>query len=375
MTRKLARIVKIDNLLPIEGADRIEVAQIGGWQVVVKKNEFKKGGFAVYFEIDSWIPNSIAPFLTKEGKEPKEFDGVKGERLKTVKLRKVISQGLLIPVSNFAGITQVKEGLDLTEKLGIKKWEPLEDILNNNNGGGKKTGNPARKFPDFIPKTDQDRVQNMVGLYKCVDTFEVTVKLDGSSLTMYCVMPNSNHYCDKRGIIRKFFDKIMGNKPKHNVGVCSRNIELKDNGNQFWETVKQNGNLQAMIDYCVEHNTSVAVQGELVAPNIQGNYEKVDKAEFYCFNVFHIDEGIYLLPEHQRKFCKETNISYVPMVASAFNLPKEYTIKSLLDMAEGSSMNKGVKREGLVFKSNQRDFSFKAISNSYLLHKESKFNE
>ena len=89
----------------------------------------------------------------------------------------------------------------------------------------------------------------MVGLYKCVDTFEVTVKLDGSSLTMYCVMPNSNHYCDKRGIIRKFFDKIMGNKPKHNVGVCSRNIELKDNGNQFWETVKQNGNLQAMIDY------------------------------------------------------------------------------------------------------------------------------
>ena len=126
MTRKLARIVKIDNLLPIEGADRIEVAQIGGWQVVVKKNEFKKGGFAVYFEIDSWIPNSIAPFLTKEGKEPKEFDGVKGERLKTVKLRKVISQGLLIPVSNFAGITQVKEGLDLTENLVLKsgnRWK------------------------------------------------------------------------------------------------------------------------------------------------------------------------------------------------------------------------------------------------------------
>ena len=132
--------------------------------------------------------------------------------------------------------------------------------------------------------------------------------------------------------------------------------------------LKQNGNLQAMIDYCVEHNTSVAVQGKLVVPNIQGNYEKLTEAEFYCFNVFHIDEGIYLLPEHQRKFCKETNISYVPMVCFAFNLPKEYTIKSLLDMAEGSSMNKGV-IEGLVFKSNQRLFAV-AISNSYLLHKE-----
>ena len=126
----------------------------------------------------------------------------------------------------------------MTEKLGIKNWEPLEDILNNNNGGGGRQVILFVSSPDFIPKTDQDRVQNMVGLYKCVDTFEVTVKLDGSSLTMYCVMPNSNHYCDKRGIIRKFFDKIIWVINPNIMLVFVRNIELKDNGNQFWETVK-----------------------------------------------------------------------------------------------------------------------------------------
>lgn len=102
--RKLACVKRIDDLLPIEGADKIEVAVVGGWKVVVKKGDFKKGELAVYLEIDSWVPTEVAPFLTKSGHEPKEYNGVKGERLRTVKLKKQISQGLLLPISVLDGI-------------------------------------------------------------------------------------------------------------------------------------------------------------------------------------------------------------------------------------------------------------------------------
>ena len=95
--RKLACVKRIDDLLAIEGADKIEVAVVGGWKVVVKKGDFKKGELAVYLEIDSWVPTEVAPFLTKAGNKPKEYNGVKGERLRTVKLKKQISQGLLLP--------------------------------------------------------------------------------------------------------------------------------------------------------------------------------------------------------------------------------------------------------------------------------------
>ena len=97
--RKLACVKRIDDLLPIEGADKIEVAVVGGWKVVVKKGDFKKGELAIYLEIDSWVPTEVAPFLVKAGNKPKEYNGVKGEHLRTVKLKKQISQGLLLPTT------------------------------------------------------------------------------------------------------------------------------------------------------------------------------------------------------------------------------------------------------------------------------------
>jgi RNA ligase (TIGR02306 family) len=120
MTRKMASIRVIDSIKPIEGADAIECAMIGGWSVVIKKGEFKVGQLAVYCEIDSWIPTELAPFLSK-GKEPREFEGIKGERLKTVKLRGQLSQGLLLPLeptcANIA--SELFEGLDVSFPLNI----------------------------------------------------------------------------------------------------------------------------------------------------------------------------------------------------------------------------------------------------------------
>ena len=129
---KLAYIRTISSISAIPNADAIECATVDGWTVVVKKGEFVPGDLAVYFEIDSWIPTEIAPFLTKPNKEPSEFEGIKGERLRSIRLRKQLSQGLLLPLHSLS--EEVAEycqginfndptGIDLTEQLGIRKWE------------------------------------------------------------------------------------------------------------------------------------------------------------------------------------------------------------------------------------------------------------
>ena len=117
MSRKLATVRCIDSIDPIPGADAIEVATVGGWKTVVaKKDGFKAGDLAIYCEVDSWIPTELAPFLSK-GNEPREYNGVKGERLRTIKLRGTLSQGLILPMTGQNPL--LREGDDLTEFLGI----------------------------------------------------------------------------------------------------------------------------------------------------------------------------------------------------------------------------------------------------------------
>lgn len=178
--RKLAYVRRIDDIMAIEGADAIECAVLGGWNVVVKKGEFKAGDLATYLEIDSWVPKDLAPFLF----EGKVFEGVEGARLRTKKLRGVLSQGLLLPIEgqvlsmyndaihSYEETQYPCEGQDLTEHLGIKKWEkPLDPTLS-----GLARGN----FPSWIPKTDQERVQNLNRTIeqRQGDTFEASIKLD-----------------------------------------------------------------------------------------------------------------------------------------------------------------------------------------------------
>lgn len=328
--RKLATIRRIAEVKSIEGAEFIEAVRVDGWWVVAKKGEFPVDSLAVYMEVDSFVPTEIAPFLTKAGHEPKEFEGVKGERLRTVKLRGQLSQGLLLPISILPTTTVIEVGNDVTELLGVLKWErPISPQL-----AGFAKGN----FPNFLRKTDQERVQN-IGVqlqYYINQTFEVTIKLDGSSCTIFSYNEED--------------------------GVCSRNLELKrDENNAFWRIALEY-DIHKKIRAC---GRNLAVQGELIAPNIQGNYEKVNKPEFYVFDIFDIDKQEYMLPSERQDFCKILNIQHVPVVDKAFSMIDN--VDALLDMAEGNGMNVGVKREGLVFKHNNSEFSFKSISNSYLL--------
>lgn len=330
--RKLATIRRIAEIKDIDGAEFIEAARVDGWWVVAKKGEFPVDSLAVYMEVDSFVPTEIAPFLTKAGHEPKEYEGVQGERLRTVKLRGQLSQGLLLPISSLPSVLQMEaiEGSDVTEALGVLKWErPISPQLY-----GQAKGN----FPSFLRKTDQERVQNIGHTLESYinETFEVTIKLDGSSCTIF-----SNGEED---------------------GVCSRNLELKrDENNAFWKIALEYDIHKKIRAY----GKNLAVQGELIAPNIQGNYEKVNKPEFYVFDIFDIDKQEYMLPDERQEFCKILNIPHIPIIDKSYEMIDNVDI--LLDMAEGNGMNVGVKREGLVFKHNNSEFSFKAISNSYLL--------
>lgn len=336
--RVMARVVKIDSLHNIEGADAIEAAAIGGWRVVVKKGEYSQGDLVIFCEVDSWVPTSIAPFLTKAGHFPKTYNDVEGERLRTIKLRGQISQGLILPLPvlfdkmDVREALQITEGLDVSSILGIQRWEPPQEF---------RAANAKGSFPHFIPKTDQERIQNLSkqlekwNLYE--ELWQVTEKVDGSSMTVF--------YKDGE------------------VGVCSRNLELKDDGSTtFWEVAKSQG----LVDFLKENAMNVALQGELIGGQIQGNAYKRDKFEFYLYDIFDIDKQEYLEPSSVERIAQEFNIQHVP-VLEVFRT-ENTTIEQLLQYAEGKSQI-GVKpeREGLVFKSLNGKDSFKVISNKWLL--------
>lgn len=384
MTRKMASIQRIVALTEIPGADRIEVAQVLGWQVVVNKGLYKVNDLVVYAEIDSWIPNSVAPFLTKEGYEPKEYNGVKGERLRTVKLKKQISQGLILPITVLDRPWDAEEGDDVSEALGIQKWEQPEKEQH-----GSNIGSTGRSFPSFLRKTDQERIQNYSNIIeKELDTeFEITIKKDGSSCTVFIVQPDSPYYAQAKDAvkgkqkpltmwqkIKAYFAKKYKDEPV--IGICSRNQLLPLNGDSnFHQAVKS---VISELNLAVFEN-SYAIQGEVVAPTIQGNYEKVKDVEFHVFDVFNIEEQRYLLPSERKSLMQylyiSNNYPHVTVLEEGklrdiINYQEgDNIVQKILDYAEGPGDNPGVKREGVVFKAMSKDLSFKAISNSYLLHK------
>lgn len=349
--RKMATIRKIDNIEPIAGADLIQLATVDGWKVVIKKNEYSIDDLAVYFEIDSWIPTELAPFLSK-GHEPRVYNGVKGEKLKTVRLRGQISQGLLLPLSVLGERDEIFTigsgciGADVTTDLNVQKYEaPIPSEL---------AGQAAGNFPSFIPKTDEGRCQNMyvdIFVNNANAHYEITTKLDGTSFT--------------------------GFRNGDTDGVCSRNWMLKLDGDN-----ENNSMVRLFIDSKLRevlHNLNVnyAVQGELMGPGIQGNREELKKAKLYVFNIFDIDTGCYLSPTRRHEVLDELYmfgvdkelVQHVPVIAYNANLPDTLgitTIDQLLKFAEGPSIVHPV-REGLVFKRTDGNFSFKAISNDFLV--------
>lgn len=358
--RKLVTIRTIDDLKPIEGADLIELAIIGGWQGIVKKNSFKVGELCVYFEIDSFLP--IHPryeFLRKNCY--RNINGLgEGFRIKSIKLKGEVSQGLILPLGDFDFYQESEmtwkytdesgnqhyinsyDCNDLSEMFGVIKYDPpVPECL-----AGKARGN----FPSFIPKTDEERLQNLGRYFEKEiqdQVFEISEKLDGSSMT--CFFNNGD------------------------LGVCSRNMNLTldQEGNSFVDYAKESKLLEALEKF----KMNIAVQGELVSPSIQGGRYNVPRT-LYVYNIFNIDTQKYLSSLERLKVLSNliwlgATIKHVPILDSYKAIKENDTIKSLIEFADGpSTVNPNTLREGLVYKRDDGNFSFKTISNKWLLKTE-----
>lgn len=337
MERKLATIRIIKDIRPIEGADAIELAIIDGWQVVVAKNvEHKVGDWVVYCEIDSFLPIREEFEFLRESSYKKMGDQ-EGFRLKTIKLRGQISQGLVLPISIFGDFSWTAyEGLDVTERLGIVKYEPPIPA--------ELAGKVKGSFPSFIPKTDEERVQNIAVEYSALcfssqHQFYVTEKLDGSSATYYI----------KDG----------------EFGVCSRNLELLETeGNTFWKVARELDLENKMKSL----GRNISLQGELIGEGIQGNRYNLKGQTVKFFTAFDIDKYQRIPFMIMVAMLDKMGLECVPVLNEkpAFLLPD--TVEEMLVYAQGKSvLNNKAEREGVVVRSMDGTISFKAISNKFLL--------
>lgn len=327
--RQLATIRTIEEVAAIPNADAICAYRVDGWWVVDQIGKYQPGDQVIYCEVDSWIPHSIAPFLSK-GQEPRLYNDVPGERLRTVKLRGQISQGLFLPLELAQGWNSSE--FDLDEFLAIQKWErPLSPEL-----AGMTKGN----FPSFIQKTNQNRVQNLRRNTIEDKCYEVTEKLDGSSMTVYL---NNGEF-----------------------GVCSHNLDLKESeSNTFWNVARKQHLEEALRGI----NLNLAFQGELIGPGIQGNKYKLTDFKFMIFDIFRIDMFEYMTTNERLEICKLLQLLHVPVIKPCCNLKSGLDMKELIEYADGfSELNENTLREGLVFKClTDASLSFKVISNKFLL--------
>ncbi len=338
--RTLVSIQKIVDLRPIPGADSIEVAQVLGWHVVVKKGEFQPGDLAVYFEIDSLLPQGSAfDFLAKNGTKKTDVGGtiVEGYRLRTIKLRGQLSQGLCLPPSTFPALTNPVEGQDVTALLGVVQYERIMTAT---------TGKPKGAFPAFIPKTDETRIQSVPEILEQYAGTEVyvTEKLDGSSRTVYT----------EDGVLN----------------VCSRTTNwLEESENTFWTAVKTCG-LAGRAD---ELGT-IALQGEVVGGKIQGNTLGLG-TRVYFFSAYDYRAGRYLNYAEFVKLCADLALETVPLLDTRA-LPAAMGVDDWVAYAtRRSQLNPEVWAEGVVVRSlHEIDepllggrLSFKAINPEFLL--------
>ena len=333
--RKLASIRKISDIQSIPGADMIELAIVDGWKVVVAKNvEHKVGDMVVYCEIDSFLPIKEEFEFLRKSSYKKMSDGTEGFRLRSVKLRGVVSQGLILPLKDLqlSNKDLLEVGMDVTKELGIVKYEPPIPA--------ELSGKVKGLFPSFLRKTDEERIQNLSDEYENLKQhkFYVTEKLDGSSATFY----------SKDGVF----------------GVCSRNLELLETeGNTFWKVARE----LKLEEWLTSQDVNYSIQGEIIGESVQGNPYKIKGQTVGFFNAFNIDTQEYLGLEEFEKLISSMGIKSVPILDREFTLPD--TIDELLTYAdEKSVLNSNFDREGVVIRSLDRKISFKVISNKFLLN-------
>lgn len=354
--RTLASIKLISDIMPIEGRDRIVLAVVDGWSVIVKKDEFKIGDKCVYIEIDSVLPDKP------------EFDFLRKNnfRIKTMKMAGVISQGICFPVDILpSGDYQVNQ--DVTDIIGVTQYEKTMDKERDANPSQhtskkypqflmrmewfRKLVIPKKEqkgFPSFLSKTDETRIQNMPHILKNNGLWVATEKIDGQSGT-FCLVRHKS--------INPF------KKNKFEYIVCSRNLRIYTKNNSSYWSVSDRYNIENLLRSIIGDNDWVAIQGECVAPNVQGNKYKVTEPDLYVFNVIYPTGRMGSITA--KALCDAIGLKFVPIVSNGYVLPE--TVNEVLDYAHGQSAIGDTLREGLVFRSMDGKQSFKAVDPLFLL--------
>jgi RNA ligase (TIGR02306 family) len=343
--RKLASIQKIKEINPIENADAIEVATILGWNVVVKKGEFQPGDYCVYFEIDSLLPDEPQYEFLKKSSWNDRYGKI---RLKTIKLRGQVSQGLALPLSSFdINFSLLNEGEDLTEVLGIEKYEPIIPA---------SLGGDVNKFTWPISKTDEERIQSSPEGFIAGVTgkpYYITIKLDGTSAS-YMLAKNDD-----------------GEIEFH---ACSRNYSLKyKEDNTIWQIAKKYNIEKKLKDYYLSTGVMYAIQGEICGPGIQKNRLNLSEHELFIFNIIDVETGEKMDYYSMLGFVYDyLEIPMVPVLENGKSFAYK-TLDELLDLAKGkykdhiSSAVAKQDREGIVVRAKDQSVSFKVINNDFLL--------
>ena len=398
--RELAYIVIVDAITPIEGYDRVELAHVGGWTIVVGKEEFKAGDPAIYFEIDSQLPE-VEPFINMEFLAKKKY------KIKTQKMCKSISQGLLMSATNF-GWTKWKRGelsyvMDkegnvfrpddesrfLTKKLGVtyavpddnkrkaasadkyKKMaqrhgklfakQPFRWLMKRTWGkkllfiffGRKKD---KKTWPAWVQKTDEERIENLPYLFEDKTPWIATEKIDGTSTT----------FTLKRGTLFH----------KEEFYICSRNVVFdKPDKKCYYDTnvytkkaEKQNiyKKRKDLLENVFPDCDWITIQGETYGPGIQKRDYHAPEHSFMAFNFITSKTGRFNSSVMKTLLEKTYGIPCVPILNECYILPD--TLDELRKYVDSEkSVIDGDMREGIVFRSFDGTRSFKCVSPNYLI--------
>jgi RNA ligase (TIGR02306 family) len=334
--RKIAYVSTVAEIVPIPNADAIESVRVGGWLVAVKKSQgFQPGEKIVYIELDAFLPDGYAPWQFLVDRSPVEYQGRQGYVLKTAKLKGRYSQGFVCRLSD-VHLSDLPVGEDVASMLGILKYDPplSQELM----------GVARGYYPSWIPKTDQERIQNLeinFEAWKSEESeWELSEKLEGQSSTFAWI--------------------------DQELHVCSRTVDFLDHpDNALWNLARR----YRLADIFAEQfgQRSVAIQGEMVGPGIEGNIYGFKEHDFFAYAAYDLQNGSYLLPTSRRELVAALELRHVPVLDASWKIPREYSMPDTIKMADGySQLSSKQRREGVVAKRVNDSTSFKVISNLYL---------
>ena len=382
--RALAYIVTIDEVQSIPNYDRVEHVRTSGWWCIAHKGDFNVGDKALYIEIDSKCPENDERFKFLE---PKHY------KVKTLRMCKTYSQGLLMPLSEFPELKDKQLHEDVTELLGITYYVAEDNARKAKTNPNEKYNRMAarnsklakkrwfrwlmkrmwgrkllfvffgrvkdipKQFPTWIKKTDEDRIENCLWMLDDKEPYVQTEKIDGTSTTVFLDLT----------------------KKKPDFGVCSRNVRQMDADqknfvsdmsgapNVYWEMVFKYDMKDALEKIAKEHNVKqVVLQGETYGESVQGNKYKMNHRDFAAFNL--VFDGVRLGSVEAKAILDEYGIPFVPIIDVNYALPGQDNLEEFKVSADGkSTINKNVLREGFVYRSLDGQKSFKNVSRKFLM--------